>query len=132
MLKINLKQIIKFCISGGFAALANVLSRIFFSNFFSYEISILLSFLVGMITAFVLMQKYVFIFKRNSLLSQIMRFVFVNLMSLILTYIITFTLKYLLGVIFNSIEITELLAHIGGVSFPIFTSFIIHKYFTFQ
>ncbi len=132
MLKINLKQIIKFCVSGGFAALANVLSRIFFSNFFSYEISILLSFFVGMTTAFVLMRKYVFVFKRNSLLSQIMRFVFVNLISLILTFIITFTLKYLLGVIFNSIDFIELLAHIGGVSFPILTSFLIHKYFTFQ
>ena len=85
-----------------------------------------------MITAFVLMRKYVFVFKRNSLLSQIMRFVFVNLMSLILTFIITFTLKYLLQVIFNSIDLIELLAHIGGVSFPILTSFLIHKYFTFQ
>ena len=85
-----------------------------------------------MITAFVLMRKYVFVFKRNSLLSQIMRFVFVNLMSLILTFIITFTLKYLLEVIFNSIDLIELLAHIGGVSFPILTSFLIHKYFTFQ
>ncbi len=78
------------------------------------------------------MRKYVFVFKRNSLLSQIMRFVFVNLMSLILTFIITFTLKYLLEVIFNSIDLIELLAHIGGVSFPILTSFLIHKYFTFQ
>ena len=85
-----------------------------------------------MITAFVLMRKYVFVFKRNSLLSQITRFVFVNLMSLILTFIITFTLKYLLEVIFNSIDLIELLAHIGGVSFPILTSFLIHKYFTFQ
>ena len=85
-----------------------------------------------MITAFVLMRKYVFVFKRNSLLSQIMRFVFVNLMSLILTFIITFTLKYLLEVIFNSLDLIELLAHIGGVSFPILTSFLIHKYFTFQ
>ena len=85
-----------------------------------------------MITAFVLMRKYVFVFKRNSLLSQIMRFVFVNLISLILTFIITFTLKYLLEVIFNSIDLIELLAHIGGVSFPILTSFLIHKYFTFQ
>ncbi len=85
-----------------------------------------------MTTAFVLMRKYVFVFKRNSLLSQIMRFVFVNLMSLILTFIITFTLKYLLEVIFNSIDLIELLAHIGGVSFPILTSFLIHKYFTFQ
>ena len=78
------------------------------------------------------MRKYVFVFKRNSLLSQIMRFVFVNLISLILTFIITFTLKYLLEVIFNSIDLIELLAHIGGVSFPILTSFLIHKYFTFQ
>ena len=85
-----------------------------------------------MITAFVLMRKYVFVFKRNSLLSQITRFVFVNLMSLILTFIITFTLKYLLEVIFNSLDLIELLAHIGGVSFPILTSFLIHKYFTFQ
>ena len=132
MVKINLKQIIKFIISGGFAAFANVVSRIFFSNLFSYEISILFSFFVGLITAFVLMRKYVFVFKRNSLLLQIMRFVFVNLISLILIYLITFTLKYLLGIIIINIEIIELLAHIGGVSFPIMTSFLFHKYFTFK
>ena len=132
MSKTNLKQIIKFIISGGSAALANVVSRIVFSIFFSYEISILLAFFVGLITAFVLMRKYVFVIKKSSLLRQITRFVFVNLLSLTLTYLITFTLKYLIGFILNSIEIIELLAHLGGVSFPVMSSFFAHKYFTFQ
>tara|TARA_B100001989_G_C24343949_1_gene366378 strand:- start:206 stop:613 length:408 start_codon:yes stop_codon:yes gene_type:complete len=130
--KLNLKQIIKFTIAGGFAALANIISRILFSIFFPYKLSILFSFFVGLTTGFILMRRYVFIFKKNILFRQIIRFFFINLLNLIQTFLITLGIKYLLGFILSNIGIIELFAHILGVSFPIMTSYFAHKYFTFQ
>lgn len=129
---LNFKQIIRFTIAGGFAALTNIISRIFFSIFFSYKLAILLSFFIGLSTGFILMRKYVFIFKRNLLFSQIVRFFFINLFNLIQTFLITLGLKYLLEFILSDVGIIELFAHVLGVTFPIFTSYFAHKYFTFQ
>ena len=130
--KLNLNQIIKFTIAGGFAALANIISRILFSIFFPYKLSILFSFFVGLTTGFILMRKYVFVFKINLLFRQIIRFFFINLLNLIQTFLITLGIKYLLGFILSNIGIIELIAHMIGVSFPIMTSYFAHKYFTFQ
>ncbi len=129
---LNLNQIIKFTIAGGFAALANIISRILFSIFFPYKLSILFSFFVGLTTGFILMRKYVFVFKINLLFRQIIRFFFINLLNLIQTFLITLGIKYLLGFILSNIGIIELIAHMIGVSFPIMTSYFAHKYFTFQ
>ena len=78
------------------------------------------------------MRKYVFVFKKNLLIRQIVRFFFINLLNLIQTFLISLGLKYLLGFILSNIGVIELFAHILGVSFPIITSYFAHKYFTFQ
>ena len=130
--KSKFKEFIKFILTGGFAAFANIGSRIFFSIFFPYNLSIVFSFFVGLSSGFLLMRKYVFVFKRNLFRSQIIRFTFINILNLFQTFFITYTLKYLLGFLLNNIEIIELLAHMGGVSFPVITSYFAHKYFTFR
>ena len=129
---LNLQQILRFIIAGGFAALANILSRILFSFFFPFKLSILLSFFIGLSSCFILMRKYVFVFKKNLLIRQIVRFFFINLFNLIQTFLITLGLKYLLEFILSDVGIIELFAHVLGVTFPIFTSYFAHKYFTFQ
>ena len=130
--KSKFKEFIKFILAGGFAAFANIGSRIFFSIFFPYNLSIVFSFFVGLSSGFLLMRKYVFVFKRNLLKSQIIRFTFINILNLFQTFFIAYSLKFLLGMMVNNIKIIELLAHIGGVSFPIITSYFAHKYFTFR
>lgn len=129
---LNLKQFLKFLLAGGFAALANIISRIIFSYFFSYELSIIFSFLVGLIFGYLLMSNYVFSFKKNLLFKQITRFLIINILTLIQTLLTTITLKYFLGFFLESIDLTELIAHIVGVSFPALTSYFAHKYFTFN
>ena len=86
----------------------------------------------SLFSGFILMRKYVFVFKKNLLIPQIVRFVFINLLNLIQTFLITLGIKYFLGSILSNIQIIELFAHILGVSFPIITSYFAHKYFTFQ
>ncbi len=78
------------------------------------------------------MRKYVFVFKRNLLFSQIVRFFFINLLNLIQTFLITLGIKYILGFVLSNVGIIELISHMLGVSFPIITSYFAHKYFTFR
>ncbi len=127
-----IKQILKFLIAGGAAALANIGTRVIFSNFFSYEISILLSFLVGLTTGFILMKKYVFDLSKKSLITQIVRYVLVNLAALLQTFLISIYLNNFLLIYFNNNNLTEIAAHSIGVIFPVFTSYFAHKIFTFK
>ena len=127
-----IKQILKFFIAGGAAALANIGTRVIFSNFFSYEVSILLSFCVGLTTGFILMKEYVFDLSNNSLATQILRYVLVNLAALLQTFLISIYLNKLLLLYFDNSNFTETTAHSIGVIFPVFTSYFAHKIFTFK
>ena len=130
--KINYKQVFRFLLVGGFAAFANIISRIIFSEFFSYKLSIIFSFLVGLTTGFILMRNYVFVFKKNLIYRQIQRFILINLLNLIQTFFISLALNSLMSLLITKVELVELIAHIVGVLFPVITSYIAHKYFTFK
>ena len=129
---LNLSQFLKFLIAGGFAAFANIISRVIFSYFFSYEISIVFSFIVGLFFGYLLMRNYVFSFRRNFFSTQIIRFFIINIIALLQTFLITIFFKYLLDFFLENMDIKELIAHIIGVSFPALTSYFAHKYFTFK
>ena len=130
--KINYKQVFIFLVVGGLAAFANITSRIIFSKFFSYKLSIIFAFLIGMTTAFLLMRNYVFVYKKNLIYRQIFRFLVINLFNLIQTFFVSLGLNFLLVFFINKVEFVELIAHIGGVLFPAITSYFAHKYFTFK
>ena len=128
--KLNFKQVLKFLIFGGLAALANIVSRIILSEFFSYQLSIIFSFLIGLTTAFILMRNYVFVLKKNLISRQIRRFILINILNLIQIFFISLGIKFLLVLIINKVEFVELISHVLGVSFPAITSYFAHKNFT--
>ena len=127
-----MRQFLKFLIAGGFAAFANIVSRVIFSYFFSYEISIILSFIVGLFFGYLLMRNYVFSFRKNLFFTQIIRFFLINIIALLQTFLITIFFKYLLDFFLENIDIKELIAHTLGVSFPSLTSYFANKHFTFK
>ncbi len=127
-----IKQILKFLIAGGAAALANIGTRVIFSNFFSYEVSILLSFCVGLTSGFILMKEYVFDLSSNSLTTQVLKYVLVNLAALLQTFLISIYLNNFLLLYFYNTNFTETTAHSIGVIFPVFTSYFAHRIFTFK
>ena len=127
-----MRQFLKFLIAGGFAAFANIISRVILSYFFSYEISIICSFIVGLFFGYLLMRNYVFSFRSNLFFTQIIRFLIINFIALLQTFLITIIFKYLLDFFLENIDIKELIAHIIGVSFPALTSYFAHKHFTFK
>lgn len=126
------KQFISFLFAGGFAAVVNFGSRFFYSELVSFGSAVILAYITGMITAFVLTKLFVFEKSIHSTKQEFFYFTLVNLVAIVQTYIISIGFaKY----IFPSVGFDfypEAVAHAFGVIFPVFTSFFGHKYFSFR
>jgi putative flippase GtrA len=124
-------QFPRFVLAGGIAALANMGSRIAFNRFVSYVPSIVLAYLVGMITAFVLNRWFVFPGASRTIHGQVFWFTLVNLGALVQTVAVSLLLsRWVLPVIGWTYE-PETLAHVVGVVVPVFTSYFGHRHLTF-
>ena len=124
------KQFLYFIISGGIAALVNFFSRIALNFIFSYEVSIVLAYCFGMLTAYILTRKYVFLSNANIVKSAV-KFIIVNLIAVLQTYFISVYLnRYFESINFNFYS--KELAHMVGIIVPVFTSYVGHKYYSFK
>jgi putative flippase GtrA len=122
----------RFLAAGGLAALANILSRIGFSERFSLPVAVVLAYLVGMAVAFLLMRCFVFPPGRFGATRQVAVFAFVNLAAVAQTLLITLLLAdYALPRV-GVLRHVDFIAHVAGVCVPVITSFIGHKYWSFR
>ncbi len=126
------KQFLAFLITGGIAALVNFGSRFVFSEYVSFGKAVILAYLVGMITAFILAKLFVFETSKHSTKKEFFYFTLVNVVAIIQTYIISVGFAMYLFPDINFTFHPEAVAHAIGVVFPVFTSFIGHKYFSFK
>jgi putative flippase GtrA len=121
-----------FLVTGGIAALVNFGSRILFGHWMSYSASIVLAYLCGMVTAFLLARAFVFTDSRQSTAQSVLWFAAVNLFAVLQTWAISVILaRYLLpsaGVTSHA----ETLAHAVGIMVPVVSSYFGHKHFTFR
>ncbi len=125
-------EFLKFLSVSVFAALVNFSARILVNLFTSYSIAIIIAFGFGLITAFALNKKWVFQQSRNGLKREFILFTTVNLLALPQTLGISLFLLYY---VFPHTEYNiypKEVAHIVGIGFPVFTSFLGHKYFSFK
>ncbi|NIJ75228.1 putative flippase GtrA [Xanthomonas campestris] len=126
------KRFFFFLLSGGIAALANFGSRILFSHWLPYAAAIVLAYLVGMTTAFVLMRKLAFTQTSNRQRTQVAWFVVVNGLAVLQTLVISLMLvRWVfpwLGIHYHD----ETLAHAIGVAVPVVTSYLGHKHLSFK
>jgi putative flippase GtrA len=127
----NKKEFILFVAAGGFAALVNFVSRIIFNFWFSFEVSVVLAYLIGMITAYILTKIFVFKAKSVGLVSSSIKFTIVNILAVLQTYFISVYLYYWLNNNIN-FDYNKEIAHFVGIAFPIITSYIGHKYYSFK
>jgi putative flippase GtrA len=81
-----------FLAAGGVAAAANFGSRFVFSLWFSYPVAIVIAYLVGMVTAFVLMRQYVFSGQGGAIGAQAVKFTLVNLLAVAQTLVVSIVL----------------------------------------
>ena len=126
------RQFILFIITGGTSAVINILSRIILSEFFSFEFAILISYGIGMIIAFILAKRFVFLNSKKSTKKSFPAFALVNLISVIQTFFLSIFIKNWLIIFLDNLSFVELIAHTCGLGVLVFTSFYGHKYITFK
>jgi putative flippase GtrA len=122
---------LRFVVSGGIAAGANIAARIGLSQIMAYEWAVVLAYLVGMATAYALMRAFVFERSGRSAAGEAGRFVLVNLVALAQVWIVSVGLARWLFPAVGFAWHADTVAHVIGVLSPIGTSYLGHKLFTF-
>lgn len=121
----------RFLVTGGIAAGANVLSRWLFNVVMPFEWAVVVAYLVGMTTAYVLSKLFVFSRSGRSVGDEFLRFALVNVVALVQVWLVSVGLaRYL----FPAIGFTwhaEDVAHLIGVVIPAVTSYLGHRHFSF-
>lgn len=127
------RQFWAFLAAGGLAALVNWFSRIMISaQGVGFEAAVVIAYVLGMATAYLLSRLFVFEKTGRSLANEIFRFVLVNLVALVVVWIVSVSLaRWILptaGWTWRPAEV----AHGIGVLSPVLTSYLGHRYFTFS
>ena len=126
------RQFIVFIVTGGFAAAVNFGSRFFYNTFVDFPMAVTLAYLTGMVTAFILAKLFVFQSSSHSMAKSAALFAMVNVFAFAQTWIVSMVLAYHLLPAMGIHEFDKAIASAVGISIPVFTSFIAHKYITFR
>ncbi len=125
-------EFLRFIVTGGIAALVNLVSRYLLDFVMPYSAAIVLAYLLGMAVAFTLFRIFVFGPSERSARSQFIRFVLVNLVAVIQVWAISVVLAHsvfpAVGMTWHPFDV----AHVIGVIVPVFSSYIGHKHFSFS
>jgi putative flippase GtrA len=126
------RQFLAFLLTGGTAALINFGSRILYSQWMGFSAAVVLAYLTGMISAFVLARAFVFSESTQPVHHSALFFTLVNVVAVAQTWAISlFLAGYLLPVLGVRLFVQEI-AHAIGVIVPVFTSYIGHKRWSFR
>jgi putative flippase GtrA len=127
----------RFLLAGGLAALINFGSRFVYNLFVDFSTAVVLAFITGLTTGYLLNKKYVFTSSANTVVQEIGWFVLINLLALAQTWgLSVYLVQVLPGYLSTDTqarrELVEAVAHGAGVLLPVFTSYLGHKYLTFR
>jgi putative flippase GtrA len=125
-------QFFRFVVSGGLAAVVNILSRIALSQLTSYSVAIVIAYLIGMTTAYVLMKLLVFERSGRRAAEEYLRFGVVNLVALAQVWGVSMLFAFCIFPWLMPTVPAMTPAHVIGVLSPIVTSYVLHKHFTFR
>ncbi|MBU6292112.1 MAG: GtrA family protein [Burkholderiaceae bacterium] len=125
------RQFLGFLLTGGLAALVNFGSRILYNQWVDFSSAVVLAYLTGMVTAFILARSFVFTQSSQSVQRSAIFFVMVNGVAVLQTWAISMALYYLLPMAGVTRWVPEI-AHAVGVVVPVFTSYLGHKRFSFK
>lgn len=126
------RRFVRFIAMGGIAAGANIGARWLLSFAMTFEVAVALSYLVGMITAFVLMRLLVFAPSDRPVSTQFLRFTMVNALSFTQVWMVSVGL---VRIVFPAVGFAwhdETVGHIIGVLSPVVTSYLLHQQFSFD
>jgi putative flippase GtrA len=126
------REFILFLITGGLAALINIVSRIGFSTVVRFELAVLLAYGLGMLTAYLLARRFVFVDSRTSIRRSFAAFALVNLFAVLQTWLVSVGLRNWLLPLLGVVVFRDLLAHGIGVAVPVVSSYFGHKHISFK
>lgn len=132
MSKASHSEFFQFLIVGGLAAGINFASRIGFSELVSYRIAIILAYIIGMITAFLLSKHYVFEKSGRPIKDEFRDFTIVNIFAVAQVWLISVGLAEYFFPYISFSYYPEEIAHLIGLGIPAVTSYFGHKYFSFK
>lgn len=124
------QEFVSFLVTGGIAALVNLGTRIALNLFMPFEMAVILAYLCGMTTAYVLVRKFVFERSGRAVHDEYLRFTLVNVVAVLQVWIVSVGLA---DFAFPRLGFGHLytVAHVIGIAIPVFTSYIGHKRFSF-
>jgi putative flippase GtrA len=125
-------KFIRFLAAGGFAALVNIASRALLSHWMAYVPAIVIAYLIGMATAYLLNRALVFGKGDRGVPGEVVWFTLVNVLAVAQTLIVSLGLAWYVLPWLGVYRHAETIAHVVGVIVPVFTSFVGHKYWTFR
>jgi len=126
------RQFVTFLVTGGVAAAVNFSSRILYNQWVDFSVAVVLAYLTGMVTAFVLARYFVFTESNQSMQRSALWFVLVNIVAVIQTWAISMLLAYYVLPRMGLTQFITEIAHAVGVVVPVFTSYLGHKRFSFK
>lgn len=126
------RQFLLFLLTGGVAAAVNFGSRIVYSLWVPYTAAIVIAYLTGMVTAFILAKVFVFKESNQSTGKSALFFTLINGLAVLQTLAVSMVLAYYLLPYLSVTWHTKELAHLAGVMVPVFTSYLGHKRWSFQ
>lgn len=126
------RQFLVFLLTGGIAAAVNFGSRILYNQWMGFSAAIVLAYITGMVTAFVLARLFVFRDSQRALHHSALYFVLVNGVAVLQTWAISLLLADWLLPALGVHQYMHELAHAAGVVVPVFTSYLGHKHLSFK
>ena len=126
------RQFLVFLLTGGLAAAVNFGSRIVYNQWCDFSTAVILAYLTGMVTAFVLARMFVFKQSSQSMHRSALYFTLVNLVAVLQTWLISMGLALYLLPMLGVTHFTREIAHAIGVAAPVFTSYLGHKRWSFR
>jgi putative flippase GtrA len=126
------RQFMIFLLTGGTAAVVNFCTRILYNSWMEFSTAVVLAYLTGMVTAYILARIFVFKGGSQTLQRSMMLFALVNVLAIVQTWAVSLLMAYFvlpgMGITRYTLEI----AHAVGIVVPVFTSFLGHKYWSFR
>ena len=125
-------QFAAFVATGSLAAATNLVVRYLLNFVMPFEAAVVLAYVAGMVVAFVLFQRVIFGNPETPLRRRLIRFTQVNLVGMALAWAVSTLMARLalpaMGWTFHPFEV----AHLIGVAAPTFSSYFLHRGYTFR
>jgi len=124
------KQFILFTISGSIAAIIALVFRFLLGSYLSFYYAVPIAQFISMAFGYISF-KYIVFKKYNGNTREIIKFLIVNGFGFLQVTFLSFVFLELMNN-FLSVELSEFIAHLFALSTLLFTSYFLHKKFTFN